>query len=158
MMYTEEQLQRLEELRADRERDRLNKQKEIEWRNKQATNKLKVGDPVFVTLEGKTVSGYIVKEREAYRYDVSTPHGVIEGLDYGSVRRRVIMDLSNVEVPEELKSKSTMNLLGMLQGFRSGNWSVLRRGITEEQVRAELKNRPHVPTKGEKKVFEKYKK
>lgn len=157
-MYTEEQLQRLEELRADRERDRLNKQKEIEWRSKQITNKLKVGDPVFVTLEGKTVSGYIVKERKPYRYDVSTPHGVIEDLGYGNVRRRVVMDLSNVEIPEELKNESTRNLLRMLQGFRCDNWLVLRKGITEEQVRAELKNRPHIPTKGEKKVFEKYKK
>ena len=149
-MYTEEQLERIEKLRAQREQERKEKIIDREFMQLLLDKKFKVGTPVFVTLEGKTVSGYIVGVNN-YEYEVFTPHGTIKNLKYTEVRRRTVEDLCNVEVPEELKGMSTKQLLAMLQGTRSGNCIK----YTSKQIKAELKNRPHVETKGERKVYEK---
>jgi hypothetical protein len=151
-MYTEEQLEHIEKLRTQRDKEREDKVLDRERKQLWEDRKLKAGTPVFVTIEGKTISGYVVGANKDYGYTVSTPHGTIEDVKSSEVRRRVVQDLSNVEVPEELKSMSTKQLLSMLQGTRSGSWHT---NHTPEQIKAELKNRPHVETKGERKVYKK---
>jgi hypothetical protein len=62
-MYTEEQLEKIDRLRLEAVKEREGRQtnfqreKEIEaWRQSRT---LKVGSPVYVTVDGKTISGYV---------------------------------------------------------------------------------------------------
>jgi uncharacterized protein (DUF488 family) len=159
IIYTEDQLRKIENLRATREIEKLRKymaQEQIK-RLKPTSFSLNQGDPIFITLNGKTISGYISNISSSDIYDVNTPYGLIKGIKRKNIRGRNVVNYNNVTIPEELKTKSTKSLLKILQCFRNGSWNVSN-NFTEDQVRAELKNRPHIPTKGEKKIFKKYKK
>jgi hypothetical protein len=124
---------------------------------------LKENSPVFVTIDGKTVSGYIIKKVDDYVYDIKTPYGVLEGVNSFEkgveVRGRLVEKLDDVVIPEELKKCSTGELLRMLGFYRKGGhsdyWGTPQ--FSEREIKAELRNRPHIPTKREKKIFQRYK-
>lgn len=155
-MYTPEQEEKLQKLREKREIERL--QVYDQRKNEEEYNKrwgLHVNDPVYVTIKGKTVCGYITRV-DGYIYDVKTPYGVVEKLLRSEIRKRVVENLDNVVVPEELKTFTTVKLLELLRLYRVGYTHKLSNGIvvTKEQLKAELKNRPHIPAKNEKKVYQ----
>lgn len=153
-MYTEEEQKKINELRLLREREIVEKNEYMVWLKNRKT--LDVGDPVSITIDGKTISGRITKVYGNGVYDVNTPYGVITNHDKVTfeIRYRPVQDLTNVVVPEELKTISTHKLLKLLQEHRSGNAEYYEAPTwTKEQIKAELMYRPHVPTKGEKKLF-----
>lgn len=157
--YTKEQEEKVERLRMEAETER-------EARKNQRQEKsfdFEVGNPVFITLGGKTISGYVMsRASEGYfsTYEVKTPLGRIKDVAWTNIKRRFVEDLSGVYIPKELKEYSTGNLLHMLQAFRNGSYSYYYHHagckFTETEIKAELRLRPHVPSKGEKKVFKKY--
>jgi len=157
-MTAEEREEKIERLRKERERELWHKQKEMISRAEYNERwKLQVGRSVFLTTKGKTISGYIVKKHKDETYDVNTPYGIITTTNEYKVRGRYVEDLSNVIVPEELKTYSTPYLLKLLNWYRRNYTEVLKDGtiLTTEHIKAELKNRPHIPTKGERKIFSK---
>lgn len=156
-MYTPEQETKIEQLRLEREKSKLLKNTKIELEKLYEKNTgFNVGDSVFVIIEGNTVSGYIVKRHNREEYDVNTPYGIINNLFIWSdkkrqIRRRIIEDLSDVKIPDELKNIHTEKLIKILRSVNRGMHSI----YTREQIKAELKNRPHIPHKREKKIFKK---
>lgn len=156
-MYTKEQEERISQLRAERENEKNKRIQEREREEAMKKRHLDVGSSVYVTIDGKTVSGYIVNKNDEWRFDVKTPYGIVRNVDVfkGEIRGRLVQDLSQVEIPEEVKKCTTGRLLSLLNAHRKpyGYWSTPE--FTEEQIKAELKNRPHVPTKGEKRIYEK---
>lgn len=152
-MYTEEEQKKIDDLRHQREVERLESQKNLTQRTN-LKKYLDVGDPVFVTIEGKTISGRITCRHSDVLFDVNTPYGVITKLNcYKSeVRARFVQDLSHVIIPDELKTMTTHMLLNMLQGHRSG-YDYGSPQFSVEEIKAELRHRPHIPTKSEKKIF-----
>jgi hypothetical protein len=158
-MTIEEQNQKIERLRQEREAERSHKNKVLNWLNGIATLKygLDINDPVFLTKDGKTISGYVVKKHKDGTYNVKTPYGIIQtSADY-RIRKRYVEDLSGVIIPDELKTFHTTYLLKLLNWYRRGHTEVLKDGtiLKREQIKAELKNRPHIPTKREKNTFSK---
>ena len=175
LLYTEEQEEKIKRLREEAEREREDKRKTMEWlKDKESNhilNKLKEDAPVFVKFEGKTISGRIIKVRKEKRtvkwsntvnrtkeftvYDVKTPLGVITvPLSWEHIQFRHVEDLSNVEIPDELKKLSTRHLLAMLRWERiwqDGKYS-------KQELKAELALRPHVRTKRELQKFNAFKK
>lgn len=172
LLYTEEQEEKIKRLREEAERERKNKPVNAILANiHRVYDKLKEGDPVFVKFEGKKISGRIIKVRKEKRtvkwsnkanrteeftiYDVKTPLGEItmpDSFDY--IQLRHVEDLSNVEIPEELKKLNTHHLLAMLREERiwqDGKYS-------KQELKAELALRPHVRTKRELQKFNAFKK
>jgi hypothetical protein len=157
-MTAEEIEEKIESLRKERERERLEKYKSTLWQTEFNERwKLHVGDAVFLTTKGKTISGYVVTEHKDGTYNVKTPYGIITTTKEYSIRKRYVEDLSDVIVPEELKTYTTPNLLKLLNWYRRGYTQVLNDAtiISREQIKAELKTRPHIPTKKEKSIFSK---
>jgi hypothetical protein len=158
-MYTEEQEKKIDYLREQRELEREKKNANNTHSDfLKNQNRLGVGDPVFITIDGKTISGRIVGSHGNYVFDVNTPYGRITDISAHESKmcKRFVEDLSHVKVPEELKTMSTHRLLKLLQDYRCGNfeyWGTPK--WTKEQLKAELMLRPHVPTKGEKRIFTK---
>jgi hypothetical protein len=64
------------------------------------------------------------------------------------ISKRKPKDYSNVEVPKKIKDKSTKELLSILSGMRMNSYHSYE---YEQQVRAELSTREHVPNKAESK-------
>lgn len=154
-MYTPEQEEKLQKLREKREIERLevyNRRKNEDEHNKRWG--LHVNDPVYVTIKGKTVCGYITRV-DGYIYDVKTPYGVVEKLLRSEIRKREVENLDDVVIPEELKTYTTVKLLELLKWRRMGYTHKLSNGVvvTREQLKAELKTRPHISNKNEKKIY-----
>jgi hypothetical protein len=157
-LSVEKREEKIERLRKEHEDSRLIKHKNLQWQTEFNLRwDLHVGDPVFLTMKGKTISGYIVKKHKDGTYDVKTPYGIITTTKEYSVRKRFVEDLSGVIVPEELKTYTTPDLLKLLNWYRRGHTQVLNDAtiISREQIKAELKTRPHIPTKKEKSIFSK---
>jgi hypothetical protein len=157
-MTTEEIEKKIERLRKEREDERLKKHKSLQWQTEFNLRwGLQIGDPVFLTMKGKTISGYVVKKHKDGNYDVKTPYGIITNTTEMHVRKRFVEDLSNVIIPEELKTHTTQHLLKLLNWYRVGHTEVLKDGtiLSREHIKTELKNRPHIPTKKEKSFFQK---
>jgi hypothetical protein len=157
-MTLEEIEEKIERLRKERETERLKKHQNIEWQTEYNLKwGLQTGDPVFLTTKGKTISGYVVKKHKDGTYDVKTPYNIITTTKEYSIRKRYVEDLSDVIVPEELKTYNTVYLLKLLNWYRVGHTEVLNDGtiVSRKQIKAELKNRPHIPTKKERKIFSK---
>lgn len=167
LLYTEEQEEKIKRLRAEAERERENSRQRMK---NTATRHLKESDPVFVTFDGKTISGHVFKVRTEKRkviwtnslsvtreftvYDVKTPLGEITvNQSWEFIRKRFVEDLSNVEIPEALKKVHTRELLAWRRPARTGHVP-----FTIEQIKAELALRPHIKTKGELKKFTAFKK
>ena len=114
-LYTKEQEEKIERLRMEAEEERLLKKNPEPI----ADFYFKVGDLVFVTLDGKTISGYIIsKKGNGYRdaiYNVKTPIEILVNLKRSVIKDRYMKPLSGVKVPEELKKISTKSLLMMLR-------------------------------------------
>ena len=150
--YTKEQEEKIERLRMEAETEKEAKKNAPQPRSFD----FEVGSPVFITLESKTISGYVMI-KDGDLFEVKTPLGRIKNVKRSNLRNRFVEDLSGVEIPAELKEYSTGNLLNMMRIFRTGYssyWGAPK--FTESQVKAELRLRPHVTTKGERKIFKKY--
>jgi len=164
-LYTSEQEEKIEKLRAESREERELKGKMFDSRDFLQSRELKEGDAVYLTLEGKTISGYIMKtkivkftrtETKSIVYNIKTPYGVIKDIERKCIRTRNVEDLSNVVLPPEIKQYSTVNLLKMLQMYRCG-WDEYFNGkqiFTIEQIKAELRFRPHMPSKRERRIFQ----
>lgn len=159
-LYNKEQLEKIERLRQDAEAEREAKKNELRQKSSTIRRDFEVGSPVFVTLEGKTISGYVMsRSGDGYfsTYEVKTPLGRIKDVKGSDIRGRYMEDLSGVEIPKELKECPTVKLLNMLQTFRSGSYSYYTGPeFTKDQIKAELRLRPHISTKRERKIFKKY--
>jgi hypothetical protein len=161
-VYTSEQEEKIEKLREQNEAERRQKHTQMErMSNIPAYQPLKVSDPVFLRLESKTISGYIMEIDETDRwkklYTVKTPLGTVKNVPSNSIQLRHVEDLSHIVIPDEIKEYTTAHLLQILQGYRKG-WSHAYWGtlpFSREVVKAELRRRPHVPTKRERKIFSK---
>jgi len=174
LLYTEEQEEKINRLRAEAVREREEKKKWIKRLNQDygALSEFKEGDPVFVKFDGKSIAGRIIKVRTEKKtmsytrtttkiqeftvYDVKTPLGnvtVPQSWEY--IQQRFVEDLSGVEIPEELKKINTRQLLSYLKGARI--WGDCA-GFSREQIKAELALRPHIRTKRELQKFNTFKK
>lgn len=66
------------------------------------------------------------------------------------VSLRIVEDLSHVIIPEKLKNYNLKSLLKMLNNYRA---SSAPQEFTRDEIKAELKLRPHLLTKNELKTF-----
>lgn len=164
--YTPEQEAKIEALRA--------KNVSEMQKNKALVNKLKdvekhkplgVKDRVFVVIDSSTIVGYIT-EKTGDTFTVSTPYGVMKNVELKYLSRRYYEDLSHVVIPDELKSISTNTLLSELRFRRSYSYSyndyhcgTFISKFDDEQIKAELRLRPHVNKGGKnKKLVDKFSK
>ncbi len=163
--YTPEQEAKIAMLRKEAETQKIKNlwDKTMEERHAEKFE-LKVGDPCFVTIDGVTISGYIMEidSRDKWNklYEIKTPNGRIVDIPARSVSRRFVKDYSNVVIPEALKSMSTPDLLALLRASRQYyEYDDYYKGsYTEDQIKAELSKRPHIPNKRETKMVNSRKK
>ena len=181
LVYTNEQLAKLEELRKKsgtagavklkefpRKKKRVHIEKKVSDETKAEWNSqnLKVGMPVTVTEQNHTFIGFVIKvhpDRWYPKFDIETYAGVLKDIDHRNVSYRKIRDYSDVVIPEQLKSKTTQHLLHMLKQARiaedNDTYDYWEPGMAREphiwtfQIKAELANRPHIPTKAERKAM-----
>ncbi len=173
--YTPEQEARIEELRKKEELER--KQREAKKHDEQLREQisgLNVGTPVRLDYRSTSFVGYIVKihkgeSRWKDTFDIISPHGLLEyipkysdGNDF-KITKRTVQDMSGVVIPDELKDIHTKTLLKMLNHARMYWWYNEEQigpplKIGYDEIKAELANREHIPTRREKKVMRQYKK
>ena len=182
LVYTNEQLAKLEELRKKSGTNSAVKLKEFPRKKKKvhvereysdetkaewSSQNLKVGMPVTVTEEKHTFIGFVIAVDRTISYypkfDIQTYAGILKDVDHRHVSYRKIQDYSNVVIPEELKSKTTQHLLHLLKQARiaedNGSYDYWEPGMPRTphiwtfQIKAELANRPHIPTKAERKAM-----
>jgi len=182
IIFTEEQLTKLEELRRKsgttgavklkefpRKKKKVHVEKEDsdETKAQWSSQNLKVGMPVTVTEEKHTFIGFVIAVDRTISYypkfDIQTYAGNLKDVDHRNVSYRKIQDYSNVSIPEELKTKTTQHLLHMLKCSRiaedNGTYNYREPGekcpdhIFTFEIKAELANRPHIPTKAERKAI-----
>lgn len=182
LVYTNEQLTKLEELRRKsgttgavklkefpRKKKKVHVEKEDsdELKDQWSSQNLKVGMPVTVTEEKHTFIGFVTAVDKTINYypkfDIQTYAGLLKDVDHRNVSYRKIQDYSSVVIPEELKTKTTQHLLHMLKCSRiaenNGTYDYWEPGMTKIphiwtfQIKAELANRPHIPTKAERKAM-----
>jgi hypothetical protein len=182
LVYTNDQLTKLEELRRKsgttgavklkefpRKKKKVHVEKEDsdELKAQWSSQNLKVGMPVTVTEEKHTFIGFVtaVDKTISYypKFDIQTYTGLLKDVDHRNVSYRKIQDYSSVVIPEELKTKTTQHLLHMLKCSRiaenNGTYDYWEPGMTKIphiwtfQIKAELANRPHIPTKAERKAM-----
>lgn len=156
LIYTPDQQERLEQLRQ---------KNLVEIQIKESNLKspsyapLGVEDPVFIIINGVSFSGYIVKiitSRE--KYIVSTPHGEMT-VSREQIKKRYVEDYSNVTIPEVLKKMRTKELLRQLSytgEYRYDDNEYWVKSYGQDELRAELANREHIPSKREIKTVKKY--
>lgn len=154
------QEEKINELRRKRISDKIKKDKEMEqrksWSNHEAAYELKVSDPVKIRFKGMEFTGYVTeikkdKKKNTVSYTVNSVNGEIKNLNKSHLSKRKVhkSGISIKEVPENLKKKSTRDLLNILNGLRQNaryEWS-------EEQVKCVLATREHIPSKKERKEF-----
>lgn len=168
--YTPEQEEKIAMLRKEAEAER--------WRKSLHKNEprryypsLQKGSDCTVTIGGMTIIGTVVDMRQTKSgtkvYDISTPAGMIKDftssyLEKRRIRLRIKKDLSRVVVPETLKKMSTPNLIRLLRSmsldFYYDYEHYNRYAYTEDQVRAELATRPHIPNKRETQIIRQWQK
>jgi len=182
LVYTNEQLAKIEELRKKsgtagavklkefpRKKKRVHVEKEDSDETKAGWNSknLKVGMPVTVTEEKHTFIGFVIAVDKTISYypkfNIQTYAGVLKDVDHRHVSYRKIQDYSNVVIPEELKTKTTQHLLHLLKQARiaedNDSYDYWEPGMPKTphiwtfQIKAELANRPHIPTKAERKAM-----
>ena len=163
IVFSPEQLQKLDSLREEREKFvRMNKARDD--RDYSRSPSMKPGDPVYVkftdvrftgTIAGVNGSGHQVK------YDVHTPYGPLKDLNYWQVLRRTLDEsLKSVSVPEALAKLSASHLLGLLKQTYKHSWDqgksthgmAWHQGewYADYQIKAALIGKPHVPSKKER--------
>jgi len=161
-MWTETQLERIEVLRREREDGKAKKKKE-QYERKH-TFRFKIGDRVSHLLDGVYLIGYIVAVREN-EWDVRCKYGTftvgLKGIRPDMKPMGPVKDYSQVVVSEKIKKMGTAELIRNLPGFRTRykwyddiihGW---REQYNEDEIRAELITRPHIPNKREVRKIEK---
>ena len=176
LVFTNEQLERIEELRKKSgtgktfpRKKKKSSYKEVEPSDEfKAENwgsrNLKRGMPVTVTEQGHTFIGFVTKVHPDSwypKFDVKTAGGdTLKEIDHRSISYRA-KDVYSYggEIPEELTKWTTQHLLNELKvarfkesdTYNSDDWD---NGYVYPayQIRAELAKRPHVPTKAERKA------
>ena len=146
LLYTEEQEKKILKLREEAQKERTIK------KFNQPDNSFKINDPVFVKFNENEISGYII-EKNNLTCIIKTPLGNIT-TQLNKIRTRFVEDLSHIEIPQKLKTINTHTLLTYLKTARLLGHS---HGFSREQIKAELKLRPHITTKNELKKFNKLK-
>ncbi len=158
--FSSEQQEKIKNLRTKRTQEQFDKEEDKKLAEFNKKNRLKVGDPIYITKDGVTFIGFlkIIKE-ERYKSDVftaSTPHGDIEGLNWRNIQKRVIEPLQDVTIPDNLKAMSTKSLLRELRYARKLTYNSYddwyRGNYQINQLKAVLATREHVPSKKENKV------
>lgn len=165
--FSPNQMDRINQLRKERneENEKNKTRKTIDFR-------LKKGDPVYVDLNGTRFTGKIEKVNGTnvwdVSYDVSSPYGILKDLDYRQVTKRNLQDLSNVEIPEELKNLPANKLVKMLRStygvYReygdagAGHVWFNGKSYSDVQIKAALIGKPHVSNKRERLRVKEHKK
>ena len=180
LVFTNEQLTKLEELRRNSRTNGAIQLKEFPRKKKRAyvekessyTEKLKVGTSVRVTEQNHTFIGFITKvhpDRWCPKFDIETPAGILKEVDYRQVQYRKVENYTGVYIPEILKTMTTQHLLAELKRIRilentDTDWATVTDSDGEtsfkritpyysHQIKAELSTRPHIPTKAERKAM-----
>lgn len=149
--FTPEIMDKLIELRKERERYNLPNPK-----GKKKSSGFKIGDLVYITLNGTEFTGSIEKVKNkddwAQYYDVNTPYGVIKGVHRNEIRPRKLEDLSNIIVPEVLKKLGTRHLLSLLRStYLYGTTHYQGNEYTGSEIKAAMIGRPHLSNARERK-------
>ena len=122
--YTEEQEEKIKALREEAElRSERNRLWMKRLRRIPSPKPIEQGSPVFVRVERKTISGYVMMVNDNngnLSFDVKTPLGTLGGIPSKDVWERHVTDVSNIKIPEKLKAYSTSNLLHLLRMYRIG--------------------------------------
>lgn len=154
------QEERIEQLR--KEREERNDKDYNDWLNQKIVRRsprLKLGDPVHIYIDGNTMIGTFISQRFDRKkfkelYTLSTPIGKLTDVS-AIVWLRVKKDLSNIEVPEELKKMSISSLKGLLKqsyslySYDYNSWS-------SDQIKAAMIDKGHFITKQDKRIKKKY--
>lgn len=161
-MYTDEQLDKIERLRAEaakKDRPSLNTN-DYHPLNKEIEKDTRV----YVTDKGVTMVGYVLSVKDSL-YTISTPYGIMKNVELSKLRYRTYKDLSHVIIPAELKTMSTSLLLDELRNYTVGNSDYFDEYIprwtaqfTEDELRAELRNRPNIRAKRGRRTVNQFKK
>lgn len=158
---------KLKEFPRKKKKVHVEKEDSDELKAQWSSQNLKVGMPVTVTEEKHTFIGFVTAVDKTINYypkfDIQTYAGLLKDVDHRNVSYRKIQDYSSVVIPEELKTKTTQHLLHMLKCSRiaenNGTYDYWEPGMTKIphiwtfQIKAELANRPHIPTKAERKAM-----
>ena len=160
--FTPEQLDRIEQLRKERDKTPL---PAFTCGGMYKPWEPSEGDLVKVHLEGTEFIGKISKVRAVSKwekyYNVNTPHGILKDLTKGQIRERSQENLSGVEAPEALKNLPARKLLALLRSTYGPvyNWNrpefvsnhAFYEGVeyTALQIKAALVGKEHIPNKRE---------
>ena len=169
IVFTPEQLDKVNQLRAEREKNNIKAPKG----EAKPPFSLKNGDPVYVSLKGTRFTGKIENVIESKwwwdtKYDVSTPHGILKDLERNQVTKRHLQDLSAIEVPEVLKDLPAHKLLKLLRSTYTSTYEYGDPGIgyawyqgksySDLQIKAALIGKPHVTNRRERQKVKEHKK
>lgn len=160
--YTPEQEAKIAYLRSKNEASRKNKsslKRLKEYLNQSTHNQIdeiSEGTRVFVDKDSATIIGYVLEVKDGL-YKISTPYGIMKDLERKYLRKRDYRDLSHVVIPDELKKISTGELLSELRVLTYG-YDDYRPKFSEDEIRAELRNRPNIHKKRNKVVAQRYSK
>ena len=171
LVFTNEQLKRIEELRKKSGTGKIfpRKKKKSTYKEVEPSDEykaenwgsrnLKPGMPVTVTEEGHTFIGFVTKVHTDPwypKFDVETIGGnILKEIDHRCVKYRIKDKyLYTGEIPEEISKLTTQHLLSELRKSRipsesNDDWKY---DLYIRQVKAELAKRPHIPTKAERKA------
>lgn len=127
-----------------------------------------IGDPVYFKPEESNkqrIAGYIINIRNKKDWwkmsaDISSALGTFMDVKFRTISYREIEDMSDVEIPPELKSISTERLLKVYKSVLRINTDgyINSVGYPQHVMKAELGLRQHVFSKEDKKVIRKLKK
>jgi len=171
IVFTPNQLDRINQLREERERNNIPAPKG----EQKPKNLLKRGDPVYVHLNDTKFTGKVEKVHGSgqnswnYTYDISSPNGILKGLEYNQVTKRNLPDLSSIVVPEELKDLSAGLLLKLLRSTYGWNYDNIGpdpgagytwyqgKSYSDMEIKAALVGKPHVGNKRERQRVKEHK-
>jgi len=158
--YSFEQWAKIKELREQSSKKENNTNWKVLYRDV-----AKVGDPVYFNNETiRRQAGYLVKiNNQTNRWkmsgDISTALGVFKDIIMGKIWFREIKDMSDVVIPQELKTISTERLLNAYKSVIR-TWSDIHINgcdYTKAEVKAELSIREHIFSGEDKKLMKKMK-
>ncbi len=144
---TQEQRDKLSTLRFDADKELVEAVKNAKNRLKPKPLLIKrynIGDKI--TIINSKENGTITKVIENNKYEITTTTKQVVTKYHNNLRRRVVIDYSDVNIPDELKKINDNRLLDILKRCRfkgHPKFSLI-------EIKAELLHRGHVKRKSEK--------
>ncbi|MCK9575718.1 MAG: hypothetical protein WC979_02295 [Candidatus Pacearchaeota archaeon] len=130
--------------------------------------KYEINDPVWYRTKlnnrVEDLTGWISKKRKDGTYEVTTHVGLVfDKVSVGwmsGIRKRIVKDLSHIEVPAEIKAMDTKKLLKEFKScptchYHRGYVWIGNKQYDPEVIKAELNTRENIPNKNTKKFLNK---